>query len=68
MDGGLLQIQTKEIPSKDFFTIQIGTGFNSQTIGKDFYQAKGGKLDWLGVEDGTRALPTAFPLKTNLLN
>ena len=61
--GGLVQVQTKEIPSKDFLSIQIGTGFNSQTIGKDFYQAGGGKLDWLGVEDGTRALPKGFPTK-----
>jgi hypothetical protein len=61
--GGLVQVQTKEIPSKDFLSIQFGTGFNSQTIGKDFYQAKGGKLDWLGVEDGTRALANNFPTK-----
>lgn len=61
--GGLVQVQTKEIPSKDFLNIQFGTGFNSQTIGKDFYQAPGGKLDWLGVEDGTRALAKNFPTK-----
>ena len=63
--GGLVQIQTKEIPASDFLNFQIGTGFNSQTIGKNFYQAKGGKLDWLGVDDGTRALPTQdFPVKS----
>lgn len=61
--GGLVQVQTKEIPSKDFLSIQIGTGFNSQTIGKDFYQADGGKLDWLGTEDGSRALAEKFPTK-----
>ena len=64
--GGLVQVQTKEIPSDDFLNIQIGTGFNSQTVGKDFYQAQGGKLDWLGVDDGTRALPDNFPTKSNL--
>ncbi len=62
--GGLVQVQTKEIPSNDFLNVQIGTGFNSQTIGKDFYQAKGGKLDWLGVDDGTRALANHFPTKS----
>jgi outer membrane receptor for ferrienterochelin and colicin len=61
--GGLVQVQTKEIPVADFLNVQIGTGFNSQTVGEDFYQYKGGKLDWLGVEDGTRALPIIFPLK-----
>jgi hypothetical protein len=63
--GGLVQVQTKEIPTSDFLNIQIGTGFNSQTIGKNFYQADGGKLDWLGIDDGTRALPTQdFPVKS----
>ncbi|TAL51255.1 MAG: hypothetical protein EPN92_00865 [Chitinophagaceae bacterium] len=62
--GGLVQVQTKEIPTSDFLTVLIGTGFNSETIGKDFYQAKGGKLDWLGIEDGTRGLPNGLPVKS----
>jgi len=66
--GGLVQVQTKEIPVADFLNVQIGTGFNSQTVGEDFYQYKGGKLDWLGVEDGTRALPHNFPSKTKVSN
>jgi len=66
--GGLVQVQTKEIPAADFLNAQIGTGFNSQTIGEDFYQYKGGSPDWLGVEDGTRALPDNFPSKTKVSN
>lgn len=62
--GGLVQVQTKEIPSSNFLTVQVGTGFNSQTIGRDFYRYKGGKLDWLGVEDGTRDLPANIPTKS----
>jgi len=62
--GGLVQVQTKEIPTSDFFNVQIGTGFNSATIGRDFYTYKGGRLDWLGVEDGTRAIPDNFPTKS----
>ena len=62
--GGLIQVNTKDIPSKNFFNIQIGTGFNSQTIGKDFYKAKGGKLDWLGIDDGTRGLPGSYTTKS----
>jgi hypothetical protein len=64
--GGLVQVQTKEIPASDFFNIQAGSGFNSQTIGHQFYQAKGGKLDWLGIEDGTRKLPGNLPTKSQL--
>mgnify|MGYP001085429059 FL=1 len=46
--GGLIQINTKDVPAKNFFNVQVGTGFNSQTIGKDFYKVPGGKSDWLG--------------------
>jgi len=64
--GGLIQVNTKDIPSKGFFNVQIGTGFNSQTIGKDFYKdGLGGKTDWLGFDDGTRALPSSYTKKSD---
>lgn len=63
--GGLIQVNTRDIPSKGFFNVQIGTGFNTQTIGKDFYKDKGGSLDWLGVDDGTRSLPKGYTTKSN---
>lgn len=66
--GGLVQVQTKDIPSANFLDVQIGTGFNTQTIGKNFLQSPGGKLDWLGIDDGTRALPAGMPTKTNFSN
>ncbi|MCW3108882.1 MAG: TonB-dependent receptor plug [Segetibacter sp.] len=62
--GGLVQVNTKDVPSANFLNVQIGTGFNTQTIGKDFYTYKGGKLDWLGIDDGTRGLPAGLPTKT----
>jgi len=62
--GGLIQVNTKDIPAKNFLNVQIGTGFNSQTIGKDFYKAKGGKTDWLGIDDGTRGLPDGYTTKS----
>lgn len=64
--GGLIQVNTRDIPAKNFFNIQIGTGFNSQTIGKDYYKdAQGGKMDWLGTDDGTRGLPSSYTTKSN---
>ena len=62
--GGLVQINTKDIPANGFLTVQIGSGFNTQTIGRDFYSYKGGKLDWLGIDDGARGLPANFPTKS----
>ena len=62
--GGLIQVNTKDIPNKNFFNVQVGTGFNSQTIGQDFYKDKvGGKTDWLGFDDGTRGLPASYTRK-----
>ena len=68
--GGLIQVNTRDVPLSNFLNVQIGTGFNTQTIGKDFYTYNGGKYDWLGFDDGKRGLPSSFPLKSkfNLLS
>ena len=58
--GGLIQVNTKDVPSKNFFNIQVGTGLNTETISNEFYSYKGGGTDWLGFDDGTRALPASF--------
>lgn len=63
--GGLIQVNTKDVPAKDFLSVQVGTGFNTQTIGKDFYTYQGGKTDFLGFDDGTRGLPGGLPLKAD---
>lgn len=64
--GGLIQVNTKDIPSKGFFNIQFGTGYNTQTTGKPFFRdPQGGKHDWLGVEDGTRSLPANYSTKSS---
>lgn len=59
--GGLIQINTKSIPEKSFFSFQAGTGFNSITTFKDRTSYKGGKMDWLGIDDGTRKMPSEIP-------
>lgn len=66
--GGLIQVNTKDVPSSNFLNIQLGTGFNTQTAGSDFYHYEGGKLDWLGFDDGKRALPDGMPTKSAFNN
>ena len=63
--GGLIQVNTKDVPSKNFFNIQLGTSANSLITGKDFFKDKGGKTDWYGIDDGTRSLPTGYTTKSN---
>lgn len=62
--GGLIHVNTKDIPTRNFLNVQIGTNLNTNTIGKDFYSYPGSGLDWLGFDDGKRALPSNFPTKS----
>ena len=63
--GGLIQVNTKDVPTKNFFNIQIGSSVNTQVTGKEFLKDKGGKTDWLGIDDGTRSLPNGYTTKSN---
>jgi outer membrane receptor for ferrienterochelin and colicin len=63
--GGLIQVNTKDVPSKNFFNIQIGTSANTLTTGKDFLKDEGGKTDYLGLDDGTRSMPAGYTTKSN---
>jgi outer membrane receptor protein involved in Fe transport len=66
--GGLVQVNTKDVPSRNFLNVQVGTGFNTQTIGKDFYSYKGSSTDFLGYDNGFRALPAGVPNKSTFAN
>jgi hypothetical protein len=43
--GGLIQVNTKDMPAKNYLNIQLGTGFNTQTIGENFYTDNAGSLE-----------------------
>ncbi len=56
--GGNVDIITRDFPSR--FTLQFSAtlGYNPQVhFNKDFLTYRGGKTDWLGMDDGTRAFP-----------
>ena len=59
--GGIIDITTKSIPEKDFVAVSVGGGYNTITTGKDQIYYKGGKTDWLGIDDGTRKIPSEIP-------
>jgi CarboxypepD_reg-like domain/TonB dependent receptor/TonB-dependent Receptor Plug Domain len=61
--GGLVQVNTKDIPSTNFFNVQIGTGFNTNVVGEDIYTYKGSNTDFLGFDNKTRKLPDNIPTK-----
>lgn len=59
--GGLVQVNTRDVPLKNVFTVGISIGFNTQSVFKSFISNKRNGLDWLGFDDGTRKIPAGFP-------
>jgi TonB-dependent receptor len=59
--GGVIEINTKSTPDKNFHSLSISSGYNTITTGKDQLYYSGGKTDWLGLDDGTRSLPSNIP-------
>lgn len=59
--GGIVDIGTKSFPEKFTLKVSGGTTYNSQSTGNANYLTyPGGNTDWLGVDDGTRSLPSIF--------
>jgi hypothetical protein len=54
--GGSVDIRTKGIPDGFVFKFEFGSGYNSLSSGKDGLTYAGGGDDWIGTDDGTRAL------------
>ena len=56
--GGLINIETKDFPTRKTIYAKAGLGYNSNaTFNPDFISYKGGAIDFLGFDDGTRKLP-----------
>jgi len=53
--GGAIDIRTRGIPDDFTYSIEIGSGFNTQSRG-EMLAYKGGSDDKWGTDDGTRAL------------
>ncbi len=65
--GGVINVQTKEIPDQHFFDISVGTGFNTASTFKSFKSGYKSSTDFLGF-DGGRQLPSSFPSTTSIVN
>ncbi|MDT0558139.1 TonB-dependent receptor [Ichthyenterobacterium sp. W332] len=56
--GGIVDIVTKDFPSKAEYSISLGTGYNPDMHFNDNYlTSEGSDTDLLGFDDGTRNLP-----------
>ncbi len=59
--GGFVQIRTKILPDKDAFSVSYSTGFNTETHFHDFKRNPGSSTDFLGFDNGKRALRSTVP-------
>jgi TonB-dependent receptor len=56
--GGLMNIETKAFPEQRIFDVSLGIGYNpSMHFNQDYLTYDLGKTDFLGFDDGSRALP-----------
>ncbi len=57
--GGGVNVVTKRFPEEPFVHVKLGAGYSTKATGnKDFLTYDGGKTDWLGMDDGTREIPS----------
>ena len=57
--GGLMNIEIKDFPEREIFNVSLGTSFNPDMhFNSDYLTYDGGSTDFLGFDDGTRALPS----------
>lgn len=56
--GGSVDIRTNAIPDESFLKFSLSGSYLQGTTGKTGLTYRGGSRDWLGRDDGTRALPS----------
>lgn len=55
--GGLVRISTRQMPTKPTWQLSASLAYNTQSTLRERPSYRGGGRDWLGLDDGTRALP-----------
>ena len=55
--GAYISVETKDFPETFSFNYSSSIGWNTNTTGKDVISSERSSTDWLGYDDGFRALP-----------
>ncbi len=61
--GGVITINTKDIPDKTFLSASVGASIHSITTFKPSLENTPGSTNFFGVDNGTRALPEGIPAR-----
>jgi TonB-dependent receptor len=60
--GGVIRIYTKNVPDENFTALNVGFGYRTGTTGQEgFRDASRSSTDWLGYDNGSRAIPAGMP-------
>lgn len=63
--GGFVKITTRNLPEKNGLFFSYSTGISGNTTFREFYKPVSGSTDWLGFDNGSRALPADMPAHLN---
>ncbi|MCO5275964.1 MAG: TonB-dependent receptor [Flavobacteriales bacterium] len=66
--GGIIDLSTMGVPSRNEVKVSYGAGIRSGTTFQELQMDQAGKTDFLGFDDGSRSLPAAFPAHLNTVS
>ena len=62
--GGLINIETKDFPESKILSASVSFGYNqTANLNNEFLTYQGSSTDWLGFDNGARALPSGARLQ-----
>jgi hypothetical protein len=59
--GAFLSMNTSDYPERLFVTVATTVGYNPNSTFKSIVSGSFGSTDWMGRDDGTRAIPDGIP-------
>ncbi len=65
--GGIIQVITKDVPDDNYFTLNVGTGFNTISTFQNMAMDKRSSSEFIGIIPSDRTLPN-IPSKDNFNN
>ncbi|MET3979288.1 TonB-dependent receptor [Mucilaginibacter sp. UYP25] len=66
--GGLIQINTKDLPEQNSISFGIGAGYNTASTGKTFLSGQRNATDYFGFDNGKKQLPSGFVPYSSIVN
>ncbi|MCO5934278.1 TonB-dependent receptor [Mucilaginibacter sp. RB4R14] len=66
--GGLIAINTKDLPEQNSISFGIGAGYNTASTGKTFLSGQRNASDYFGFDNGKKQLPNGFLPYSKIVN